>query len=459
MIKQIFLLLLAVFFVCMPFACKDKDFSKPTPRYLLHKTVDYAGSLAFDWVTLTHNLIKTNNLNAPNAARAYAYLGLTLWESVYNGIPEANSLAGQLQDYDSAVAIDVNTEYDWGIVLSAAMRDVLPMIIDNINDGQRTQINKLADDQEAAMMEKDLLELTREDSKALGKKIALKIIDRIKVDGRDIIRNIIPSVPKRDSSYKWYYDQNVNPNTKPVEPLWGTIRTFVVKNSQACEGAIPYVYAELANSPFYLDAKEVYEIPGTDDQKRIAFHWEDGPGRTSCEVGHWMNITKQLLELTEHNLADCAKAFCLAGITASDALCTVWYIKYTYYLLRPVTYITEVIDGGWKPLVNTPASPDYTSSSAALGAAIPIVLIPLFGDVSFTDRTHLGSALYTPINPPPNAPFILPERYFASISKAGEEAVESGIVGGIQFRRACEQGRQTGQCVGNAVLAGLKFGF
>jgi len=281
----------------------------------------------------------------------------------------------------------------------------------------------------------------------------------MKIDGRDIILNIVPSVPKRDLAFKWYYDTSANPNSKPIEPLWGTLRTFVISSSQACAAATPYVYSEVKGSPFYLDAMEVYQIPGTDDQKRIAFHWEDGPGRTSGEAGHWMNITKQLLESTEHNLADCAKAFCLTGITAADAISVIWYSQYKYYLLRPVTYIQENINANWKPLVYTPASPEYTSSTAALGGAIPIVLIPIFGDVAFVDRTHLGSGLYTPANPAPSAPFILPERNFSALSKAGREAVESSIVAGTQFRRACEQGRQSGECVGNTVLSKLNFGY
>jgi hypothetical protein len=71
----------------------------------------------------------------------------------------------------------------------------------------------------------------------------------------------------------------------------------------------------------------------------------------------------------------------------------------------------------------------------------------------------LGTALYTPYNPPPNAPYILPERSFSSISKAGEEAVESTIIGGIQFRRASAQGKEAGRCIGNSVLAKVNFGY
>ena len=446
-------------FILAPLACKDKTYSDAKTRSQKYATKDYASTLAYDWIDLTHEMIKSNNLFGPNAARAFAYVGLAMWESVYIGIPDAKSLAGQIKDYPDAANVDVNKEYDWGIVLSAAMREVMPQAIDNITNTQLNQIKSLADEQENAMMEKGLFEYNREDAKDLGKRIGQKIVDRMKIDGRDLIRDIIPSVPLRDDQYKWYYDKSANPNFSPIEPLWGTLRTFAIGNSQSCEADAPFVYSELTNSPFYLDAKEVQAIPGTDEQKRIAFHWEDGPGRTSGEAGHWISITAQLLEAKSSTLADCAKAFCIAGITASDVMGAVWFLKYKYYLLRPVTYIREIIVPNWKPLITTPSSPEYISSTATLGGALPIVLISVFGDVGFTDRTQLGTALYTPYNPPPNAPYILPERSFSSISKAGEEAVESTIIGGVQFRRASAQGKEAGRCIGNSVLAKVNFGY
>ena len=451
--------LLLTAFVLTPFACKDKDFNPATPRSQKNKATDYASSLAYDWVNITHEMVRANSLFGPNAARAFAYVGLSLWEAVYNGVPEAKSMASQIRDYSEAAVIDVNQEYDWGIVLSAVMREVMPEAIDNITNTQRNQIKSLADLQENTMMEKGLFESTREDSKDLGKRIGQKIVQRMKIDGRDIIRNIIPSVPQRDDEYKWYYDKNANPNFNPIEPLWGTLRTFVIDNSQACEADAPYIYSELSNSPFYLEAKEVETIPGTDEQKRIAYHWENGPGRTSGDAGHWMNITTQLLETRNSNLADCAKAYCLAGLTAADAFSAVWYLKYKYYLLRPVTYINEIINPSWKPLISTPPSPEYISGSAVLGGAEPIVLASLFGNVGFTDRTQLGTALYTPYNPPPNAPYILPERNFSSLTKAGEEAAESPIIGGVQFRRASAQGLISGRCIGSSILSKLNFGY
>ena len=157
----------------------------------------------------------------------------------------------------------------------------------------------------------------------------------------------------------------------------------------------------------------------------------------------------------EKNLAECAKTYCLIGFTVADAFSASWYLKYKYNQLLPVTYLREQFNANWKPLVQNPAFPDYTSTSATVGGAVPLVLATIFGDVAFVDKTQLGSALYTP----DGGPFVLPERTFDSLTKAGEEEAISGIFGGIHFRRACDLGLVSGRCVGNTMLLRLHFGF
>jgi hypothetical protein len=457
--KKLISPLIFIVAVALPYSCKGPDPIPIETRSLTHKTTEYEGALAHAWMDLGAQMIKENYLYGPNAARIYGYLGLTIWEAVYSGIPGAKSLATQINDYNQAVSLDLTKEYDWGIVLSSAMRIVLPEVMDKLTNAQRSQVGVLADLQVSQMMEKGLKESVRDDSKDLGARIGLIIAVRINKDGRDIIRNIIPTVPLRDDTHHWYFDKNANPNQEPVEPLWGTVRTFVVDNSQSCEIDPPLPYSEETGSDFYKGALEIYSEQGTDDNKRIMYHWEDGPGRTASPAGHWLNITEQLLQKDNKNLAESAKAYALVGLTAADAFSVSWYLKYKYYLLRPATYIQDVIDPAWKPFIYTPPYPDYISSSATIGGAIPVVLASLFGDIPFTDRTHLGSALYTPSNPPPNAPYILPERAFMSFTKAGEEEALSRILGGVDFRRSCDLGLTSGRCVGNTVLARISLGY
>lgn len=449
--KKIFTLLASALFV-IPFGC-DKTEDTLLTRALTYKSTEYEGRLAHEWMELGYQMIKDNYLYGAHAARIYGYLGLTAWESVCRGLGSGKSMAGQINDYAAPAPFDDSRVYDWGIVLCAAMRTVFPEVIDNISNAQRSQVDVLASLQETEMMQKGLSEQERQDSKDLGVRIGQRIVERVRKDGRELIRNIVPVIPKRDDSHKWYWDANTLGQT-PVEPLWSTVRTFVTDNAQACEPAPPFPYSEDPAGDFYREAKEVYDVERTVEQRAIAYHWENGPGRTCSPACHWISIAQQLLNREGSNLAVSAKTYCLLGFAAADGFSACWFAKYKYFLLRPVTYIREVIDPAWNPLIGTPPYPDYTSGSSVMGGAAPIVLREIFGEVGFVDKTHLGSPLYTH----DGGPFVLPERVFSSFTAAGEEQMLSRILGGVHYRRACEEGLKTGRCVGQSILSRVDFG-
>ncbi len=434
-------------------ACQKDDVDQDLAIFK-HRTADYTGELAQEWMRLGYQIIRDNYMYGPHAGRIYGYLGLTTWESVYAGIPGARSLAGQINDYRDAALIDRTKEYDWGIVLCNAQKKVYPYLFDNMTVAQRSQVEVLATLQENQMMDKGLGEEVRQRSRELGIVIGNSIVERIKRDGRDVIRNIVPVIPTRTASTPWYWDATTF-GQSPTEPMWGTVRTFVVDNSQSCEIAAPFPYSADPSSDFHREALELYNVQKNDANKAIAYHWDNGPGRTCSPACHWVNITLQLLQREGMNLAQSAKAYAMIGFVGADAFSVSWFMKYKFFLLRPATYINEHIDPSWTALIGTPPYPDYTSGSSSIGGAAPIVLRTIFGDVGFVDKTHEGSPLYTP----GGGPFILPERTFSSLTSAGEEQALSRMLGGVHFRRACDLGLVSGRCVGNTVLSRVNFGF
>jgi hypothetical protein len=442
--------LLLFFALLLPFACKKEVVSPSETVSLRRKSADYRGDMIHEWMELGYQMAKDNFFFGPHAARTYGYLGLTAWESVYGGVPGGRSMEGQINDYEAAV-IDTDKEYDWGIVLCSAMRTVVPVLIEDISAAQRGQVEVLADLQESQMMAQDVPEDVRYNSKDLGLRIGQQIIKRIQRDGRDVIRNIVPVLPARDAEHPWYWEKTGGFDA--VEPMWSTLRTFVVDNSQSCEAEVPLSYSTDPNSAFFKEAKEVFDMPRTNENKAIAYHWENGPGRTCSPACHWVSITQQLLKTADRNLAESAKAYALVGFAAADGFSVAWYLKYKYNILRPITYIREQFDANYEPMLGTPPYPDYTSGSSTIGGAAPVVLASIFGNVGFVDKTHLGSPLYTP----DGGPFILPERSFLSLSAAGEEQAESRIIGGVHFRRACALGLVSGRCVGNTIVSRLEF--
>jgi hypothetical protein len=138
-----------------------------------------------------------------------------------------------------------------------------------------------------------------------------------------------------------------------------------------------------------------------------------------------------------------AEAYARVAIAVADAFIACWWTKYEYELLRPVTYVHKVLgDTVWMPPVNTPPFPEYTSGHSVQSAATAQVLTDLFGEITFTDRTHetLG---FVP-------------RTFSSFFAYAEEAAISRLYGGIHFRAAIELGIEQGKCIGQQVSA-LQF--
>ena len=117
-----------------------------------------------------------------------------------------------------------------------------------------------------------------------------------------------------------------------------------------------------------------------------------------------------------------------------------WFQKYRYNLLRPVTYARAQFDPDWLPLLVTPPFPEYPSGHAVQSGAAFQTLTDLFGKrYDFVDHTHDARG-FTP-------------RGFDSFVEAGEEAAISRLYGGIHFRAAIENGLAQGRRIGRAASA------
>jgi hypothetical protein len=451
-----FLPALFLFFAASFFACKKEKTSDTMPIFQTKLARDHDGQIAHEWVNLASEIIKENGISGPQSARIFGYIGLTLHESAVNGIPNGRSLAGQINELPKMPQPKTDQIYEWGLVLCAAMETVMPELFDQISAVQRGSIQSMAAVQTSKMMfASDLTPQIINISKEFGVQIGEKIMFRAKNDGRNTIKNLIATLPARTVDYPQYWDATTL-NQVPVEPLWSLVRPLVLPNSQGCEIDPPFSYGTNNNSEFYKNAKEITDFyPLTQQNAAIAYHWENDIGRSSGAAGHWMNITKQILERENLNLEKTCQAYAMTGLTAADCFSVAWFLKYKYNILSPLTYIQEVLNANWISGVSTPAYPTFTSADATIGGAMPMILIKIFGDVSFEDKTHFGSKIFTP--DAPNVPKVLPERNFTSFTAAGLEQKEAGIIGGISFRHASEMGYESGRCIGQTILNNIKL--
>jgi hypothetical protein len=182
-------------------------------------------------------------------------------------------------------------------------------------------------------------------------------------------------------------------------------------------------------------AKQVYEASQnlTDDQKAMALFWKDVPGATS--PGHWLSILQQVVRKTHATLDKAALAYALTGAAGNDALISCFKTKYQYNLVRPITYIRDVMGhSNWSSFIITPAHPEYVSAHAALSSASAAVLERVFRNTgSIIDHTYDYMGL---------AP-----RSYPSLTAIGDEAGQSRLYAGLHYQSSIDAGLTQGRKV------------
>jgi hypothetical protein len=84
--------------------------------------------------------------------------------------------------------------------------------------------------------------------------------------------------------------------------------------------------------------------------------------KTPTPAGHWEFLANDLLIKNQSLLAQAAHTFVQLNIAMTDAFIAAWQAKYTYNLLRPVTYIQLALESSWTPsLMPTPPFPECPS--------------------------------------------------------------------------------------------------
>ena len=242
-----------------------------------------------------------------------------------------------------------------------------------------------------------------------------------------------------------------------VEPQWQTVRPFFIDSAQQFVPRAPVSFSKDSVSEFYSLMKEVHTVSRnlTEEQRAIANYWDCNPfnvtysGHMAVGIkkispgGHWMGITGIACRKANVPLAKAALIHAVVACTLHDGFISCWREKYRSDRIRPETAINKYLDAEWKPLLQTPPFPEYTSGHSVISAAVSVILTHYFGDnFSFTDNSEVY--------------FGLPERDFASFRQAAEEAAISRLYGGIHFRDACDAGMEQGRALADYII-GVKL--
>jgi PAP2 superfamily len=395
---------------------------------------------AVEWMRLMYDRVKADTVNAPTAARVYAYAGVTLYEAVAPGILGDVSLSTQIKGMPSLPMPDASAVFDWPSVANAALQTVADGLLSSQDSHKATAAlrDKQTTDRKKAVSD-EVIQRSLAQGEALGKVISAWAAQDGAADAHAKAKTY-----KLPTGSQWDYVLTT-PGTVPAEPYWGTVRPFGLEKADVCDVPLPVELSADPNSTLYKQAMEVKTVGDhlTDEQKAIATWWVDTPGQTGAPSGHWVEIANQMVGALHLKLDRTAEMYALVGMALDDAFISCWQTKFAHPYLRPVTYIHRYINPNWQSFIASPPFPTYDSGHSVASAAAAEVLTALFGEVAFTDTTHVKEGQTA--------------RSFTSFEAAAYEAAISRLYGGIHFRMDIESGLRQGRCVAQHLMTNIRL--
>jgi hypothetical protein len=396
---------------------------------------EFSAAIAARWFDGQYGLVRTEKLSPPVASRVFGYTGVALYESVVPGMPGYQSLAGQVNGDLAVPPPEKGAVYYWPAVANASLAAVTTAFYGSANSYLAivSLHDELAEEFKGKAPEDVLAR-----SEAFGRAVGVAVVRWSYGDGYESLRACAYTAPTGPGLWEPTPPGNV---ANPLQPCWGRLRPFVLSSAGEFLPVPPDAYSTDKNSKMYKLAMEVFDAKQnlTPEQEKIALYWADDPGTTGTPPGHSIAIATQLLREKDMTLDMAAVAYAKVGMAVADGFISCWNTKYVYNLLRPVTYIRRNMDPNWASLINTPPFPEYTSGHSVQSGASAEVLVSVFGDVPFTDRTHVSRGLEA--------------RSFSKLSQFADEAAVSRLYGGIHYRPAIDIGVEEGRKIGKKINA------
>ena len=402
-----------------------------------------AAEVAVAWFELLYDVVKAERVGPPPASRFYGITAVALYEAVVSGSLGHRSLVGQLNELSSVPLPKPFRGYHWPTVANSALAQTIRSLFANGSPASHEAIYGL-EHHFARQFRHRVRPLVYASSVAHGQAVADAILSWAANDGFAQLNHCSYTPPLGPGLWE-PTPPDFAPN--PAQPCWGDLRPFILTSGAECAPPPHPVYSEDPASEFYTHAFAVYStsLMLTDEQRTIARYWADGPGDTGTPSGHWIAIMGQFARHDDLSLMAAAEGYARVGIAVADAFVSCWSTKYTYNLLRPVTYIQQHIHPTWLPLLPTPAFPEYVSGHSTQSMAAATMLTALFGVRAFTDTTHLDHGQSQE------------PRAFNSFEAAATEAAMSRLYGGIHYPFGNEEGLKQGACVSQMIVERVRF--
>ena len=430
--KNHVLLCLFATIVCLTSCRKSEDGFRDelSPSFFSSDVID-------KWFTLEIRLFKDAK-GIPNGGftRPFAYSGISAYESID---PGPASWKNKYNGLSFLPETEKHKKYYWPASVNASLAEFNRSFFTTVNsnptdiaaiDSLENAINSTFGGSSHEAVERAI---------SFGKSIADAVFAWSQTDGYNE-NNVLPYTPPVGPGL-WVPTPPAF--AIPIGPFWRNDRPIIAGSGDNSLPGPPTSYSEDPKSAFYQMVNDLYTASKslTTNQMNWALFWRDVPGVTT--PGHWMSIIQQVIRQTHSRLDKAAMTYALVGICLNDGNISVMNTKYTYNLVRPVTYIRNVIgDAGWLSFIPTPAHPEYSSAHSVVSAAASEALTAIYGNIGpLTDHTwdYLG----------------FPARTFNTFRDIGIDAGNSRFFGGIHYQPSIDIGLKQGRIVAANILSSL----
>ena len=398
-----------------------------------------------------NDIILENNFPPMIGSRNYVYANIAAYEVVAAGDENFNSLSGQIRHLKAIPKPVDASKIDFpfaSLLAFSAVGNAVTFPEGSMNE-YVAELKQMAED---AGLPNEVMKASIDYADTVSKHILLWS----KEDNYAKLRSASKFTVK-DEDGRWIPTPPMY--AQAIEPHWCEIRPMVLDSASQIKPVPPPPF-DMKNkeSLFYKNALEVKNIGDslTTEQKHIADFWDDNPFKLNVvghvmfatkkfsPGGHWMNIVGIASQNNKSDFNTTVSTYALASIALFDGFISCWEAKFKTNYVRPETVITKHFNADWRPYLQTPPFPEYTSGHAVISAATAEILTAAFGeDVAFRDTS--------------STEFGIPARSFKSFRQAALEAGQSRVYGGIHYTNSCLVGTKQGKEIGRLVNERLKL--
>lgn len=397
----------------------------------IEKGKNSSSIIATGWMHLLTDLLRRDAIPPSACLRMYAYTGLALYESQVPALPGYQSLFTHISG--NKISGIKKQMYYSPVAANAAISELVRKLailkskkeIDSIESSNQI------------IFEQQTSQKKSEASIEYGKQIADAIFKWSKTDGTFATYSSY-SIAQAPELWK----PGPNAPNPPPGAYQGLLRTFVKDAVLQSLPPSPTPYSTDTASVFYKSARTVVEARNqiTLSDSLLILAWQNKYGINYLTMEHLTKLLTFMLEKENYSLEQAAVIYAKNGMAMFDAIVSSLNAIYKYNIIRPFTYIQNVMGNKeWRPVYNYDHYPSYPSNYAACVAASGVIMAGAFGEsYPITDSTQA---------------FQYGLHNFTSITHFVNEVSICRVKAGIEFPFGMEAGKIQGRKIGELVNA------